>query len=151
MLPWTVYRSGVGHAISWAHLRPEGGPDRGRGGGRMRLAALMLIAVPVVLVLLGLVVLIPAVRALQCRSGSRGAAVLRLVAGAGLLLWALVSASWLVVEMQYSVVVLPMLGLSGAEVGTILLLGSPWCPSTASGADRDAPAVGSDDDVERHR
>ncbi|MGP9536623.1 hypothetical protein ACT3SP_01335 [Brachybacterium sp. AOP43-C2-M15] len=90
----------------------------------MQVAALAMIAVPLILLVLGAVILVEAVLARRRRSGSQGAALLRVITGAGLLGWALVAGAWLVADMQYGVIILPLLALVGALVWTSALLGA---------------------------
>ncbi|MGC5617081.1 hypothetical protein [Georgenia sp. Z1491] len=88
----------------------------------MEVALLVLIGVPLLLLALGISITARAVASLRERSVPRAAGILRVVAGVGVVVCALLPALVLVTEVQYGVVAFPVLGLVGAAVWGSLFL-----------------------------
>ena len=88
----------------------------------MAAAVIVLFLPAVVLLVAGGSTVWGAVRALRRRTPPRSAAVVRLVAGVGTVLFAVVAISPFWSDMQYGVILLPVMALLGAAVWNAVLL-----------------------------
>lgn len=85
----------------------------------MAIGALVLFVVPLTLLVFGGVITGRAIVSWRRGSGIRAAHILRVIAGAGVLLCAVIAVAGFVVEMHYAVVVLPVLGLLAALIWSL--------------------------------
>ncbi|RGE21439.1 hypothetical protein [Leucobacter sp. wl10] len=88
----------------------------------MAIAVAAFLGVPLVLVAIGALIIVRAVRALRREPRSRAAAILRMIAGAGVLLSGLLGLLGLMLEMPYGVVILPVLSAIVAIVWGLIFL-----------------------------
>ncbi|UBH05320.1 hypothetical protein K8P10_000831 [Leucobacter sp. Psy1] len=82
----------------------------------MLFALVAFFAVPVLLFVVGVVTIVQAVKSLRRAQGSRASAILRVIAGVGFVGCAFISVGGVLAQVQYAIVILPMLGLFGAAV-----------------------------------
>lgn len=82
----------------------------------MLMAVVAFFAIPLLLLFVGALTLVQAVKSLRRGQGSRASAILRVIAGAGFVGCALISVGGVLAQVQYAIVILPMLGLFGAAV-----------------------------------
>lgn len=90
----------------------------------MAVAVLVLFGIPLMLLVIGALTIRRAIVSLRGRPANRAAGILRIIAGAGVMVCALISAAGLVVEVQYAVVAFPLLGMVGALVWGLGFLGA---------------------------
>lgn len=77
----------------------------------MVMAAIMMFGIPPLLLIVGGVMVWQAIVRLRRSAAVRSAGILRLIAGAGVLACALIWPVGMLAQMQYAVVVLPLLGI----------------------------------------
>ncbi len=77
----------------------------------MVMAAIMMFGIPPLLLIVGGVMVWQAIVRLRRSAAVRSAGILRLIAGAGVLACALIWPLGILAQMQYAVVVLPLLGI----------------------------------------
>jgi hypothetical protein len=77
----------------------------------MVMAAIMMFGIPPLLLIVGGVMVWQAIVRLRRSAAVRSAGILRLIAGAGVLACALIWPLGMLAQMQYAVVVLPLLGI----------------------------------------
>ncbi len=82
----------------------------------MLMAVVAFFAIPLLLLVVGVVTIVQAVKSLRRHQCSRASAILRVIAGAGFIGCAFISVGGVIAQVQYAIVILPMLGLFGAAV-----------------------------------
>lgn len=82
----------------------------------MLMAVVAFFAIPLLLLFVGVVTIVQAAKSLRRHQGSRASAILRVIAGAGFVGCAFISVGGVLAQVQYAIVILPMIGLFGAAV-----------------------------------
>lgn len=112
----------------------------------MVMAVIMMFGIPPLLLIVGGVMVWQAIVRLRRSSAVRSAGILRLIAGAGVLACALIWPLGLLAQMQYAVVVLPILGVVLAVIwGFVFMTPALIIEYLAERRDLRAPGYGPHD------